>query len=189
MKQISLQGAFVLLLIVAGLLAAYCVAPLPLTDYEEKDNEYEKHVLFFSEGERKVTFSVLATPFSENGTPSTRMVVSVWHADETRIDSMRLGIRFPEGGGGDVFMELPGANPFPPLHLERSLGSGGSDRVIDMPDTGIQGVGTMTFCFLVVPYSGQSGGTDLTVDIGAGLSETGFPWRRYEAQHRIPVEV
>jgi hypothetical protein len=182
-KRRSLYGTAVLGLITAGLLVAYFVAPLPLTDYEEESYLFGKSVVFLHEEKEVFPVSVICPPLPEPG--NTLLIVNLGDREGIRIDSVTIGIRFAGHDPGEVYLETPGSGDYPPIRFRHVTGGYGS--ILEIPDTGIQGDGAMTVTFLIPPRG--DGATDLTVDIGAGLSETGFPWRRYEAQHRVAIAV
>ncbi len=169
--------------IAAGLLLAYFFAPLPLTDYEEESGQFGESIVFLHEGKEVFPVSVSCPPLPEPG--NTRLIVNLGDCEGIRIDSVTIGIRFAGHDPGEVYLETPGGDA-PPV-LFRHITGGGYGSILEIPDTGVQGDGAMTVSFIIPPRGDDA--TDLTVDIGAGLSETGFPWRRYEAQHRVAVAV
>lgn len=183
MKRRYLYGAAIPALVAAGLLVAYFAFPLPLTDYEEESDPFRKSVVFLHAGKEVFPVSVICPPLPEPG--NTLLIVNLGDREGIRIDSVTIGIGSAGHDPGEVYLETPGGDA-PPVRF-RHISGDGYGSILEIPDTGVQGDGAMTVSFLIAPRGDDT--TDLTVDIGAGLSETGFPWRRYEAQHRVAIAV
>ena len=195
MKRGYRLGAAALAAVALGAFLMVVYTPAPLTDCREVTDGWssvaERHATFFHDGAEVLTISVLASPYTaaDPGPAMHRLLVSVAHPQETHVDAVAVDIRFPGTGTGRVYLEVPGGNPYPPIDVNRPLNDGGSDRRIAIADMGLQGEGTVAFEFLVRPDGATDQPVQLSVAVETTVSETTFPWRRYEARHRIPVEV
>jgi hypothetical protein len=171
MNRANLFGAAALAVVAAGLAFALLFAPVPLTEYEVTD---EDAVVFLHDGKEVFPASVVYEPFPvpDQG----RLVVVLGARAGIRIDSVAIGIRGPI----EVYLETSGVDS-PPVRFQRVTG-GGYGSILEVPDTGVQGDGAMMIPFLLVSDGNET--ENLTIDVEAGLSETSFPWRRYEARHR-----
>jgi len=176
-NRAHLFGAAALAVVAAGLVFGFLVPPVQLTEYEATDDEFRKTAILLHDGREVFPVSVLNEPLPAPG--RARLVVELGDRAGIRIESVTIGIR----GSTEAYLEALGGDS--PTIRFRHATDGGYGRVLEIPDTGVQGNGAMTIPFLLQSYGD---GTDyLTIDIEAELSETGFPWRRYEARHRFEV--
>jgi hypothetical protein len=178
MTRISRYGAAALAVIVAGLLLAFLFAPIQLTDLEEEGDRFGKSAVFLHEGKEVFPVSVTCAP--PDGPDQALLIVALGDREGIRIDSVAIAVKCH----GKVYLMTPG--DYPPVRFRQFTGSG-YGSVLEIPDTGIQGDGAMTISFLIQPRPDDT--ENPTVDIDAGLSETSFPWRRYEAQYRVVIDV
>lgn len=79
--------------------------------------------------------------------------MTVSHSRSTTIDDVRIELDTAPGERPkpDVYLRTPEARPYPEVHYHTDVETGAA--VLDVPDTGGQGNGTMTFQFLVAPLS------------------------------------
>ena len=172
MNRAHLFGAAALAVVAAGLAFALLSVPVLLTGYEA---EGEGEVVYLHDGKEIFPASVVCEPLP--APDQTWVAVMLGDRAGIRIESVAIGIRGPV----DVYLGDCGVD-FPPIRFQHVPG-GGYGSILTIPDTGIMGDGAMEIPFLLVSHGTES----LTVDIEAGLSETDFPWRRYEARHRFEV--
>jgi len=174
MKRAYLYGVAAVVCAAAGLVLMLST-PIPLTDCES--GRTGDSVVFLHEGREFFPVSVVLEPLS---TPDlARVGIMLGDRPGIRIDRVSIAIMHR----GEIYLETPGSGEYPPIRL-RHIAGGGYGSMLEIPDTGIQGDGAMTISFLVSPCGDEA---DMTVDINAGLSETGFPYHRYEARHRILI--
>lgn len=79
------------------------------------------------------------------------VLVSIWHSEETELDSLFL--KFSGTDYIQVYLEVPGARPWPSIHFEQT--NDGKGVVFNVDDLGLQGTGTVTLHFLLRPFSEQ----------------------------------
>jgi len=170
-------GAGVLAVVAAGLVFAILFAPVQLTEYEVADEEFRKSVLFLHDDKEIFPLSVVYEPLP--APDQARLVVVLGDRAGIRIENVAIGIRGPV----EVYLEDCGVDS-PPIRFQHVTG-GGYGSILEIPDTGVMGDGAMMIPFLLVSHGNET--ENLTVDIEAGLSETTFPWRRFEARHRFAV--
>ncbi|WP_054848487.1 hypothetical protein [Methanoculleus chikugoensis] len=176
-------GAVALAVVAAGLVFAFLVPPVQLTEYDATGDEFRKTAIFLHDGREVFPVSVLNEPLPP-ASGRARLVVELG-GDRAgiRIESVTIGIR---GGSTEAYLEALGGD-FPVIRFQHAT-DGGYGSILEIPDTGgVQGNGgAMMIPFLLQSYGDRT--ENLTIDIEAGgLSETGFPWRRYEARHRFEV--
>lgn len=157
-----------------------------LTNYEEVIEYGEKHIVFYEDGDRILTFSFVYHDDYERKMYGRLIPLRlvVWHRGGTHIDSMRIKIRPPATKSVEIYLKTHG-NPYPPiLFYEKDLAT-----VVEIPDTGIQEEGTVTFDFLVRPLWEVENKTSFTVDAEAKLSETGVFGKNYATRCQTAMEI
>lgn len=177
MNRAHLFGAAALTVVAAGLVFAFLVPPVQLTECDATGDECRKTAIYLHDGREVFPVSVLHEPLPASG--RARLVVELGDRAGIRIESVTIGIR----GSTEAYLEALGGDS--PVIRFQHAADGGYGSILEIPDTGVQGDGAMMVPFLLQSYG--DGTENLTIDIGAGLSETGFPWRRYEARHRFEV--
>lgn len=168
-------GAAVLAVVAAGLVFAFLAAPVQLTEYDATGDEFRKTAIFLHDGREVFPVSVLNEPLPDSG--RARLVVELGDRAGIRIESVTIGVR----GSTEAYLEALGGDSLA-IRFQHAT-NGGYGSILEIPDTGVQGNGAMMIPFLLQSYEDGA----MTIDIEAGLSETGFPWRRYEARHRFEV--
>jgi hypothetical protein len=161
----------------ALLVFAFLVPPAQLTEYEVTDDGFRKTAIFLHDGREVFPVSVLNEPLPASG--RARLVVELGDRAGIRIESVTIAIR----GSTEAYLEALGGDS-PVIRFQHAT-DGGYGSILEIPDTGVQGNGAMTIPFLLQSYGDRT--ENLTIDIEAGLSETAFSWRRYEARHRFEV--
>jgi len=79
------------------------------------------------------------------------VLVSIWHSEETELDSMFLKF-FAGAGFIEAYLEVPGGS-WPPIYFHQSRD--GKGTVLEVDDLGIQGSGTVTLNFLLKAFPEQ----------------------------------
>ncbi|MGB2728644.1 MAG: hypothetical protein WBD09_09245 [Halobacteriota archaeon] len=189
-KKKTLAIGITLLAIVASSIGviyySILTAEETLTNYEEVIEYGEKHVVFYEDGDRILTFSFVYHDDYERKMYG-RLIplrLAVWHRGGTHIDSMRIEIQPTDMKPAEIYFETHG-NPYPPiLFYEKDLAT-----VVEIPDVGIKGRGTVTFDFLVKPLWEVENKTNFTVDVEAKLSENGVFWKKYAARCQTEIEI
>lgn len=151
----------------------------------ETEEDGETHLHFDRDGERLATLTVQPARQERDPTP---VDVSLWHADPTEVTSLSVHLRAPPAGHevpAEVSLTAPQWSPRPSVELYVDGQTGGT--VFEIPDTGGQGEGTMTFEFLVDPVEGSP--SSLHVDATADLAEPGVLGDAYtiEGTTRVPL--
>lgn len=177
-------GTGILAFALACMILVLLFNPIQLTNYEEEGVLAGKSVIFLHEEKEIFPLSVVRGPLPTSETHLRKLVVELGDREGIRINSVTVSIRFTRNDPGEVYLETPGGIPFPPIYFQRLTG-GEYGSVLEIPDTGTQGDGSMSLPFLVSLPEDEA--DLLTVDIDAGLSETGFPWKRYAVQYRTMV--
>lgn len=94
------------------------------------------------------------------------------HTDgaDTHLDSLRLRLDPGKQPIPEVALRTPGGHPWEPIHFQRT--SDGQAVMVDVPDLGFQGTGTVSLEFLVGPYPSGEAPEHITIDFDAGLHES-----------------
>ncbi|GAB7016063.1 hypothetical protein [Methanogenium cariaci] len=154
-----------------------------LKDYREDTQDHEKHLTFSHKGEDIVTLSVRATPGAYSDNSTIPLMVELAHPEHTKIDSLKISIHPPGTNSafsyGDIYLKTPEWNPDPPLSFHTNTESGKSVSVLDIPNMGVQGKGTVRFDFLMRPFQKNTHQDVIHVSIYAKLSGTRDFWNKY----------
>lgn len=119
------------------------VESLQVEEFRPDDvDSYVAHVL--DNGERVANIFVRAE-HPRTQTLDVPVLVSIWHAKNTELDSLFLKF-FGETGFTEAYLEVPGGS-WPPVHFHHSLDGKGS--TLEIHDLGLQGSGTITLSFLL----------------------------------------
>lgn len=157
-----------------------------LKDFREEPGDHEKHVTFSHKGEDIVTLSVRATPGAYADNSTIPLMVLLSHTDTTKIDSLKISIHPPQTAShfsyGDIFLKTPEWNPYPMLSFHTDTESGKSVSVLDIPDMGVQGKGTVRLDFMMHPFWEAESPESLTVYISAEF------WNTYVVNYPVGVE-
>jgi hypothetical protein len=162
-----------------------------LTDYEEVIENGEKHVVFYEDGDRILTFSFMYHDDYERKMYG-RLIpleLAASHREGTHIDSMRIEIQLPKPAlehPGKVYLKTPEGSPYPHIHLQKE---DDFDIILNIPDMGVQGEGTVTFDFLVKPLWEVENKPSFTVDVEAKLSENGVFGKNYAVRCQTEIEI
>ncbi len=162
-----------------------------LNDSREETQDNEKHVTFSHKGEDIVTLSVRATPGAYSDNSTIPLMVVVAHPKNTKIDRLKISIHPPQTSAfsyGDIYLKTPEGNPYPMISFHTNTESGKSVSVLDIPDMGVQGKGTVRFDFLMHPFREAENPETLIVYISAELSGSREFWNTYVVNYPVGVE-
>lgn len=119
-------------------------------------------------------------------------MVVVTHPENTKIDSLKISIHPPQITShfsyGEIFLKTPEWNPDPMLSFHTNTESGKSVSVLDIPNMGVQGKGTVRLDFLMHPFWETESPETLTVYINAELSGSREFWNTYIVNYPVGVE-
>ena len=163
-----------------------------LNDSREEIGDNEKHVIFSHKGEDIVTLSVRATPGAYSDNSTIPLMVVLTHPENTKIESLKISIHPPHGkqgfSYGDIFLKAPEGYPYPMISYHTATEAGRVISVLDIPDMGMQGKGTVRFDFLMHPFRETENPETLIVYINAKLSGTSDFWNKYVVNYPVGVE-
>ncbi len=125
------------------------IESLQVEEFRSDDvDSYVAHVL--DNGERVANIFVRAE-HPRTQTLDVPVLVSIWHAKDTELDS--LSLKFSgETGFIEAYLEVPESS-WPPVHFHHSLDGKGS--TLEIHDLGLQGSGTVTLSFLLKAFREQ----------------------------------
>ena len=131
----------------------------------------------------------LAHPYlripNEVSTSPTSVLFSIWHAEGTKLDSLTLVF-----SSNDIFflaLQTPEGLPWPSMNFHKR--SDGKGVVLDIPDMGFQGEGTVTLKFFLQLTSDH---LDLNIHVKFSLHKVPpFSFTRYtvDASLNVAVEI
>ena len=84
-------------------------------------------------------------------TTGTTVLVAVWHAEETELDS--LYVELSSEGIMQYYLKMPEGRPWPIMQFQQTSDAKGTFVRID--DLGTQGSGTVTLEFVLKPFQNQ----------------------------------
>ncbi|MFB6136475.1 MAG: hypothetical protein ABEJ04_06915 [Halobacteriaceae archaeon] len=153
---------------------AGCAGPFGTVtlDGETVVEDDETYLEFRHEGERVADFGAL---YREEYAPDDLPLgfrTTVWHREGTHLDAIDQRLRSPPhsptGVPAQVYLATPEARPFPEMHYHL-----GDDRhtVVEVPEVGGVGRGTLTFEYLLDPRSDPP--DPLTVGVEASFHLSG----------------
>lgn len=160
------------------------VGSTTLTTPEEKQtDDGEVNLNFRTEsGETVATLTVMPGRQRYSGHHGTEIPVKIalTHGDATKIESVRLDLRAPPtftGAGvpAEVAFTTPFAKPHPSIELYTDPDD--VSTILEIPNTGKQGDGTMVFDFLLTGVRDAT--TELSIDATIELSEDGVLGQNY----------
>ncbi|MBT8506928.1 hypothetical protein AZH53_00595 [Methanomicrobiaceae archaeon CYW5] len=164
-----------------------------LKDYREVVDDNERQVTFLHHGEEILTVLVRAMPGAFTGNSTFPMMVVLTHPDDVRIDSLTVSIHPPGTGTalpyGDIFLKTLEGNPTPMISYHTDTEAGKTISVLDIPDVGPQGRGSLRFDYLIHPFMEAEHPDVFIISISAKLSGTGDRWNKYVVFHPVAVEV
>ncbi|USS40797.1 hypothetical protein NF865_00780 [Thermococcus aggregans] len=178
-KSSKLLVSIILLLVVCALgIKALSVESLKNEEIGEPD---EVHSNFYdSKGERVATLSIMKRHYLQEDVISFR--VNVWHKDGWKTKSLKLVIT--PNVSAEVYLKIPEGYNWNPLKLQRNRDNLNS-AVLEIPDLGVQGVGSTTLDFIVVPLERTN---TVLITIKAELEFSGR-FKRYKGESVVDIEL
>jgi hypothetical protein len=151
---------------------------------EERSEDGDVNLNYRTEsGENLATLTVMPgrQRYSGNRGMEVPVKIALTHGGATKIESVRFDLRAPptSTGGASVPAEVAFTTPFAKPHPSIELYTGPDDvsTILEIPDTGEQGDGTMVFDFLLTGVRDAT--TELSIDAGIELSEGGVLGQNY----------
>lgn len=167
-------------------LAGCAARETTLVDPELRREDDEVHLIYRDGDDRVAEVSYMQRQ-RVGSPPPYGLWFHVGHGEATTVDA--LGVELDTAPGArpkpHVYLRTPQGDPYPDIHYHTDPESG--TAVVDVPDTGRQGSGSVSLEFLVAPLSEES----ITV-VGAAtvaLSGRRFVGRRYELSDRVEFEL
>lgn len=153
------------------------------TPEEERTEDGDVNLNFRTEGgENVATITVMPgrQRYSGHRGAEVPVKIALTHGDATKIESVRFDLRAPPSPtGAGVPAEVAFTTPFAKPHPSIELYTDPDDvsTILDIPDTGAQGDGTMVFDFLLTGVRDAT--AELSVDATIELSEGGVLGQNY----------
>lgn len=153
---------------------------------EERTEDDETHLVYREDGDRVATVSYLGRQRVASP-PPYGLWVHLGHEESTTVDALRVELDTAPGRRPKpaVYLQTPEGHPYPEMHYRTDADTGAA--VVDVPDTGSQGAGSMSLEFLVAPLSGEP--VTVAGRTTATLSGRRFVGRRYELDDRVEFEL
>lgn len=150
---------------------------------EEQTDDGDVNLNFRTEsGKNVATLTVMPGRQRYSGSRGTEIPVKIalTHGDATKIESVRVDLRAPPTStGASVPAEIAFTTPFAKPHPSIKLYTDPDDvsTILEIPDTGEQGDGTMVFDFLLTGVRDAT--TELSIDATVELSADGVLGQNY----------
>ena len=116
---------------------------------EFKPQGDDSYVAYVLDGGVRVANIFVRVEYPRPQTLDVPVLVSIWHSEETELDSMFLKF-FAGAGFIEAYLEVPGGS-WPPIYFHRRDGKVG----LEVDDLGFQGSGTVTLHFLLKAFPEQ----------------------------------
>lgn len=150
---------------------------------EERTDDGDVNLDFRAEsGEAVATLTVMPgrRRYPGHAGAEVPVKIAITHGDATKIESVRLDLRAPPtatgaGAPAEVAFTTPFAKPHPSIELYTDPDD--VSTILEIPDTGEQGDGTMVFDFLLTGVRDAT--AELSVDATIALSEDGVLGQSY----------
>lgn len=145
---------------------------LPRQDaLDEEIRENRSSILLqFGDGERDVSLAsdVNIRERSDN-MYDVRILTSHTNGADTHLDSLRVRLDLGTQPMPEVALRTPGGHPWEPIQFQRT--ADGQAVMVDVPDLGFQGTGSVALEFLVGPYPSGERPESIWLDFDARLHE------------------
>lgn len=156
---------------------------------EEIRNNRSSILLQFGDEEQDVTLAS-EVDIRERSDDMYDVRILTSHSDgaDTHLDSLRVRLFPGEQTMPEVALRTPGGHPWEPIHFQQT--SDGQAVLVDVPDLGFQGTGTVPIEFLVGPYPSGEVPDQMTIDFNARLHENRLlQLTDYEADALVEVPM
>lgn len=156
----------------------------------ERENDGETHLIYRTEQAELATVTIQPGKerYAGSGDGTLPVDVSLWHRDETTIESLRLKLRAPPSGTGvfpQIALTTPAWNPHPSIQFHTDRDDGG--MILEIDEMGDQGDGTMTFEFILTTLPASV--AELLVEVTAQLTGDSVLDDTYTLEGRTRVEL
>lgn len=157
-----------------------------LRDPEIEREDEETHLVYRDGGVRVAVVSYMSRQ-RVGSPPPYGLWFHVGHDESTSVESLRVELdtapaRRPKPA---VYLQAPDGHPYPEMHYHTDAETGAA--VVDVPDTGEQGSGSMSLEFLVAPLSAEP--VTVVGDATVELSGRRFVGETYELSDRVEFEL
>jgi hypothetical protein len=138
----------------------------------ERENDGETHLIYKTDQEELATVTIQPgrKRYAGSGDGTLPVDVSLWHRNETKIESLRLKLRAPPSGAGvpaQIALTTPPWNPHPSIQFYTNRDNG--EMILEIDEMEEQGDGTMTFEFILTDLAASV--SELRIDVTAQLTE------------------
>lgn len=153
---------------------------------ETEEEPRETHLLFRARDDHLATVSFLDRWDLENRRWPYPIRLHVWHAEGTHLESLRYVLR-PRGTRSpvEVYLRRPGGYPWEPITFRRGEDDPNA-TVIDVPDLGFQGRGSVTLDLLIESPEDEPFGLEVAVE---ATLDPGAIARDYRLEGHVTREV
>lgn len=164
-----------------------CAARETTLDGPEVRREDSETHLVYTDGDDEVATVSYMRRQRVGNPPPYGLWFHVGHSESTTVDSLRVELDAAPGQRPKprVYLETPDGNPYPRMHYNTDAETGAA--VVDVPDTGDQGAGSMSLEFLVAPMSGET--ATVVGETTVTLSGRRFVGPTYELSDRVEFEL
>lgn len=162
------------------------------TTIAEPDNDYYEYVTAFSESQQGDQLAHVGVRVSQkfDGQYQMMFYIAQWQnsisgEEKTHLDSLRL--EFSSFASGDtILMSLPEGGPWDPMTFQQTDDGGGV--ILDIPNLGFLGTGTVRLEFYVRPW--QDNVNQLSLDVDFSMHKTGiFKLTKYEGKTHFDINL
>lgn len=148
---------------------------------ETVEEDGETHLLYHADGDRVAEVSVIERWSREYHRWAFPIRTHVWHADGTHLESLEYTFRTRNADRPlRLYLERPGGYPWEPIRFSR--GEDGDSTVLEVPDVGFQGRGSVGLDLLVEADDREF---DLRIDVDATLTVGGLLGRESQLEGTI----
>lgn len=167
-------------------LAGCAARTTALHDPDVRREDDETH-LVYRDGDARVAVVSYLRRQRVGSPPPYGLWFHLGHEESTTVESLRVELdtapaRRPKPA---VYLQAPDGHPYPEMHYHTDAETGAA--VVDIPDTGEQGSGSMSLEFLVAPLSAEP--VTVVGDATVGLAGRRFVGETYELTGRAEFEL
>lgn len=191
-KKATIAGILILIVISVGFVS-YRLYPKKITEYEVRHTRQTRFIKdsslnFYKDGQKFLSYFVRT--WYNNETNQIPMLLSTWHSEDTHLDSLRTILHLPKDPAGSllgiVYLKRPDGYPFPSIDFHRNEDF---DTVINIPDLGFQGVGTVTLELMIDLFDSEVGDFNISLVMEGELSEKGILGQKYRVRGRLEHHI
>lgn len=192
-KKATIAGILILIVISVGFVS-YRLYPKKITEYEVRHTRHTRFIKdsslnFYKDGQKFLSYFV-RTGYN-NETNQLAMLLSTWHKGGTHLDSLKTILHLPKDPSGNllgiVYLKRPDGYPFPSIDFHRNEDF--DTTVINIPDLGFQGDGTVTLELMIDLFDSEVEDFNISLVMEGGLSEKGILGQKYMVRGRLKHHV